>query len=92
MITEGKMQYLYDDKGRRYLDVSPGLRNAGVSEQSHVPNHSALYNLQCFDAPRETPDYCAVLSYVCDAQTSQTNAGRRGGEVTLQADMQMANL
>ena len=22
MITEGKMQYLYDDKGRRYLDVS----------------------------------------------------------------------
>lgn len=21
MITEGKMQYLYDDKGRRYLDV-----------------------------------------------------------------------
>ena len=23
MITEGKMQYLYDDKGRRYLDVSP---------------------------------------------------------------------
>jgi acetylornithine/succinyldiaminopimelate/putrescine aminotransferase len=22
MITEGKMQYLYDEKGRRYLDVS----------------------------------------------------------------------
>ena len=22
MITQGKMQYLYDDKGRRYLDVS----------------------------------------------------------------------
>ena len=22
MITEGKMQYLFDEKGRRYLDVS----------------------------------------------------------------------
>ncbi len=23
MIVEGKMQYLYDEHGRRYLDVSP---------------------------------------------------------------------
>jgi alanine-glyoxylate transaminase/(R)-3-amino-2-methylpropionate-pyruvate transaminase len=22
MITEGKMQYLFDERGRRYLDVS----------------------------------------------------------------------
>lgn len=25
MITEGKMQYLYDEKGRRYLDVSNSM-------------------------------------------------------------------
>jgi len=23
MITEGRMQYLYDERGRRYLDVRP---------------------------------------------------------------------
>ncbi|CAL5222254.1 g4590 [Coccomyxa viridis] len=30
MITEGKMQYLYDDKGRRYLDAFAGIVTVSV--------------------------------------------------------------
>ena len=33
MITEGRMQYLYDEKGRRYLDVSKNDK-AGALPQS----------------------------------------------------------
>jgi alanine-glyoxylate transaminase/(R)-3-amino-2-methylpropionate-pyruvate transaminase len=32
MITEGKMQYLYDEKGRRYLDVSS---SGSLLQQQH---------------------------------------------------------
>lgn len=30
MIVEGKMQYLFDEKGRRYLDVSGTLPSCTV--------------------------------------------------------------
>lgn len=53
MITEGKMQYLYDEKGRRYLDVSRS-RGSGVGVSSaccaqlircmrHAPAHRLLH-------------------------------------------------
>ena len=50
MITEGKMQYLYDDRGRRYLDVSleppqypPAFVPAAVNvnSQCHLPLSAA---------------------------------------------------
>ncbi len=40
MIVEGKMQYLFDEKGRRYLDVSP--RAAPVHVSPAVGAHAVL--------------------------------------------------
>jgi acetylornithine/succinyldiaminopimelate/putrescine aminotransferase len=41
MITEGKMQYLFDEKGRRYLDVS---RAIAVQERFNIgPLASAAF-------------------------------------------------
>ncbi len=46
MITEGKMQYLFDETGRRYLDVSQSslqlhvyicLTSSPVSQFGHTP-------------------------------------------------------
>ena len=36
MITEGKMQYLFDERGRRYLDVSPTLCHSAWSSLLHA--------------------------------------------------------
>lgn len=43
MITEGKMQYLYDERGRRYLDVS-------AAEEQNSSTHRVAHALcwQCW--------------------------------------------
>jgi acetylornithine/succinyldiaminopimelate/putrescine aminotransferase len=35
MITEGKMQYLFDEKGKRYLDVSDASNGSNAIYQPH---------------------------------------------------------
>ena len=49
MITEGKMQYLYDDKGRRYLDVSliPALAAAQSASTDCMLKHLPTPLLSC---------------------------------------------
>jgi hypothetical protein len=43
MITEGRMQYLYDENGRRYLDVGSSTEAVKCDEQP--PWHSVLQNI-----------------------------------------------
>lgn len=47
MITEGKMQYLYDEEGRRYLDVSAdrlGFASEWVAEEAFMSLMNALHS------------------------------------------------
>lgn len=46
MIVEGKMQYLYDEKGRRYLDVSPSVAKAPSVVKIFPASHSAAYRVR----------------------------------------------
>lgn len=38
MITDGNMQYLFDETGRRYLDVSPPRRGSGLGLRRCPPS------------------------------------------------------
>lgn len=45
MITEGKMQYLFDEKGRRYLDVSTEAVWVNGRCVAHPPSMVFVYQM-----------------------------------------------
>lgn len=70
MITEGKMQYLYDETGRRYLDVSSGSRALPLQYQ-WCADDAHLDHLHCTTRRGIQPAAChatRVHAQLCDME------------------------
>ena len=75
MITEGKMQYLFDETGRRYLDVSQSslqlhvyicLTSSPVTQFGHTPVVCAhtFVKWQVFTQVSQTKHICLANTHV----------------------------
>lgn len=92
MIVEGKMQYLFDHKGRRYLDLIGGISSISVGhchpritkiirEQAEKLVHTSTIYLN-----EHSAEYCAAIAKKCPPGIDQvflTNSGSEANDLAM---------